>query len=99
MGTQTMDRIARITSHIAPQPCGAISEDELKKHASKESCWVAIKGQVVDVTEFLPDHPGGMKTLLKQGGKESTEVFEAFHRDGLLEKFVKNGTVKVVGTC
>lgn len=49
------------------------------------------------MTSFLPDHPGGMKTLLKQGGKESTDVFEAFHRDGLLEKFIKNGTVSVVG--
>merc|ERR1711998_284798 len=99
MGTpEEMDRIARITSHIAPQSCAAIPEDEVKKHKNKDSCWVVIKGQVVDVTEFLPDHPGGMKTLLKQGGKESTEVFEAFHRDGLLEKFIKNGTVKVVGT-
>ena len=55
------------------------------------------QGKVIDVTSFLPDHPGGLKTLLKNGGKESTEVFEAFHRDGLLDKFIKNGTVKVVG--
>ena len=27
----------------------------------------------------------------------AAEVFEAFHRDGLLDKFIKNGTVKVVG--
>merc|ERR1711998_72345 len=77
MGTpEEMDRIARITSHIAPQSCAAIPEDEVKKHKNKDSCWVVIKGQVVDVTEFLPDHPGGLKTLLKNGGKESTEVFE-----------------------
>merc|ERR1711871_1630653 len=99
MGKSTMDHISRITGHITPQPCGgAISADELKKHKTKKDCWVAIKGQVIDVTEFIPDHPGGAKTLVKQGGKESTEVFEAFHRDGLLEKFIKNGTVKVVGT-
>ena len=60
-----------------PQSCaGAVSQEELSKHNSKESCWVAIKGKVIDVTGFLKDHPGGMKTLLKQGGKESTEVFE-----------------------
>merc|ERR1711871_243345 len=97
MGTCRMDRIARIAAHLAPQPCAAISEEELKKHKTKDSCWVAIHGKVIDVTEFLDDHPGGKKTLLKQGGKESTEVFEAFHRDGLLDKFIKNGTVKVVG--
>ena len=62
--------------------------------ADESAVW---QGKVIDVTEFLPDHPGGLKTLLKNGGKESTEVFEAFHRDGLLDKFIKNGTVKVVG--
>merc|ERR1711907_234638 len=92
-------RIERICAHLAPQPASdaAISADELKKHKSKTDCWIAVQGKVIDVTSFLPDHPGGLKTLLKNGGKESTEVFEAFHRDGLLDKFIKNGTVKVVG--
>merc|ERR1711959_728158 len=94
------NRIRRIVGHLSPLPCSdaKISEEELKKHNKKTDCWVAIKGKVVDVTSFLKDHPGGLKTLLKQGGKESTEIFEAFHRDGLLEKYIKAGTVKQVGT-
>merc|ERR1712188_163038 len=93
-------RLNRIASHLTLAPCSdaKISDDELKKHNTKTDCWIAVKGKVVDVTSFLKDHPGGLKTLLKQGGKESTEVFEAFHRDGLLEKYIKAGTVKQVGT-
>merc|ERR1712216_258717 len=93
-------RLNRIVSHLTPVHCSEdkVSADELKKHNKKTDCWVAIKGKVVDVTSFLKDHPGGLKTLLKQGGKESTEVFEAFHRDGLLDKYIKAGTVKQVGT-
>ena len=36
-----------------------ISLDELAKHNSKDDLWVAVNGQVLDVTSFQNDHPGG----------------------------------------
>jgi len=42
---------------------------EVAKHNSKESCWVIISGQVYDVTEYLDDHPGGAKAILRFAGK------------------------------
>ena len=42
---------------------------EVSKHNSKESCWVIISGQVYDVTEYLDDHPGGSKAILRFAGK------------------------------
>merc|ERR1711907_335857 len=36
-----------------------ITEDELKKHDSKDSCWVALYGKVYDFTDFLEEHPAG----------------------------------------
>jgi cytochrome b involved in lipid metabolism len=40
--------------------------------STRESCWVIIKGQVYDVTNFLDDHPGGAAIILKYGGKDAT---------------------------
>ena len=40
--------------------------------SSRESCWVIIKGEVYDVTDFLDDHPGGAAIILKYGGKDAT---------------------------
>ena len=40
--------------------------------SSRESCWVIIKGEVYDVTNFLDDHPGGAAIILKYGGKDAT---------------------------
>lgn len=36
-----------------------ISHDELKKHISKDDCWVILHSKVYDVTSFVHEHPGG----------------------------------------
>ena len=40
-----------------------LSVDELRTHASEESCWVCLDGVVYDVTEFSRSHPGGTEAL------------------------------------
>jgi L-lactate dehydrogenase (cytochrome) len=55
-----------VAKHKSPVP-------EIKANSSsRESCWVIIKGEVYDVTNFLDDHPGGAAIILKYGGKDAT---------------------------
>ena len=35
---------------------------DVAAHASPRDCWIIIKGTVYDVTEFLPQHPGGAES-------------------------------------
>lgn len=35
---------------------GTIGLDELKRHATARSCWIAIDGQVYDITDYLAEH-------------------------------------------
>ncbi|KAA0708075.1 Sulfite oxidase, mitochondrial [Triplophysa tibetana] len=43
--------------------------EEVAKHCSLDSgVWVAYKGEVFDITEFVALHPGGDKILLAAGG-------------------------------
>ena len=44
------------------------SLNDLSKHDSCESCWVAIHGKVYDVTAFLEEHPGGDDVVLENSG-------------------------------
>ncbi|KAL1952095.1 hypothetical protein VTO73DRAFT_1244 [Trametes versicolor] len=60
--------------------------DEVAKHNSRSSCWVIIKDKVYDVTEFLPDHPGGAKIILKYAGKDATSAYEPIHPPDALDK-------------
>lgn len=36
-----------------------LSASEIQKHNSFEDCWLVIDGNVWDLTEFAPQHPGG----------------------------------------
>jgi len=50
------------------------------------SCWVIIQNKVYDVTEFLPDHPGGAEIILRYAGRDATSVYEPIHPQDALEK-------------
>lgn len=56
-----------------------ISLDELGKHNKKEDCWIAVEGQVYNVTNFLESHPGGPSVILKVAGTDATKHFLKFH--------------------
>ncbi|GAB5033102.1 nitrate reductase [Nannochloropsis oceanica] len=56
-----------------------ITREELARHNSKTDCWIAVKGQVYDVTPYLQEHPGGVAAIVMNAGKDATEDFEAIH--------------------
>jgi len=56
-----------------------ISWDELAKHNTSSDCWLAIRGRVYDVTSWIPKHPGGNDTIVLNGGRDATQLFEAYH--------------------
>ncbi|SPQ23653.1 1947a1d9-dc8d-4ccd-8067-7ae122f40deb [Thermothielavioides terrestris] len=61
---------------------------EVAKHNKADDCWVIVHGRAYDVTEFLPEHPGGTKIILKYAGKDATEEFEPIHPPDTLEKYL-----------
>jgi L-lactate dehydrogenase (cytochrome) len=65
-----------------------LTGEEVAKHNSRESCWVIIHGRAYDITEFLPEHPGGPKIILKYAGKDATEEYEPIHPPDTLDKYL-----------
>jgi isopentenyl diphosphate isomerase/L-lactate dehydrogenase-like FMN-dependent dehydrogenase len=47
---------------------------------------VILYGSVWDVTDFLPNHPGGSNIILKLAGKDATEEYDPIHPPGTLEE-------------
>jgi L-lactate dehydrogenase (cytochrome) len=56
-----------------------ISGKVVAQHNSRESCWIIVHGKVYDVTDFLDEHPGGSKIILKHAGKDATQEYEPIH--------------------
>lgn len=65
-----------------------LTPEEVSKHNTKDSLWIVINGQVYDLTNFLPNHPGGQKVLLKFAGKDATKIFVPIHPPDALTKFL-----------
>jgi L-lactate dehydrogenase (cytochrome) len=65
-----------------------ITFSELAEHRSEKSCWVAIHGQVYDVTAFLNSHPGGVKSILRWAGKDATKEYDPIHPSGIIERYL-----------
>ncbi|KAI0600890.1 FMN-dependent dehydrogenase-domain-containing protein [Biscogniauxia sp. FL1348] len=65
------------------------SAEEVAKHTTAESCWVVLYGAVYDVTNFLPEHPGGSKIIMKLAGRDATEEYDPIHPPGTLEENLK----------
>ncbi|KIJ56594.1 hypothetical protein M422DRAFT_57288 [Sphaerobolus stellatus SS14] len=58
---------------------------QVAEHNTKDSCWIIIDNKVYDVTQFLPEHPGGSKIILKYAGKDATDAFNPVHPPGVLD--------------
>merc|ERR1712137_1052782 len=59
----------------APASGGGLTLEEVAKHNTKADCWVVVSGQVLNVTSFLSEHPGGELAILTFAGKDATEEF------------------------
>ncbi|KAK5008575.1 Osmotic growth protein [Cryomyces antarcticus] len=61
--------------------------EEIKKHNKKEDLWIAVKGVVMDVTNWVDEHPGGPEALFTHMGEDATEEFEMLHDDEVIPKY------------
>merc|ERR1719484_176624 len=76
---------------------GGLTLAEVAKHTSKTDCWVVVAGQVLDVTKFLGEHPGGELAILTFGGKDATEEFNMIHPPDVIPKYAPYAPIGLLG--
>ncbi|KAJ3749386.1 FMN-dependent dehydrogenase-domain-containing protein [Lentinula detonsa] len=64
------------------------SIEEVSKHGDAMSCWLIIKNEVYDVTEFLSKHPGGPSIILKYAGCDATSAYEPIHPPDAIQQYL-----------
>ncbi|KAK3675689.1 Osmotic growth protein [Recurvomyces mirabilis] len=68
-------------------PDDEYSLEEVAKHNKKEDLWIAVKGVVMNVTDWVDEHPGGPQALFSHMGKDASEEFEMLHDDEVIPKY------------
>jgi flavocytochrome c len=90
-GTTCLDEIAALTltssQDLSQLPLYGM--DEVSRHNTREDCWIVINGQVLDVTKFLHDHPGGPLAILRFAGKDASQDFNSIHPPNAVLRFAR----------
>jgi len=63
----------------APADVTSLTLAAVAQNASAENCWVAIEGQVYDLTEWINQHPGGAGNITSLCGTDGTSRFSNQH--------------------
>ena len=54
-------------------PDKEFSMEEVKKHNKKDDLWIVVKGLVLDLSNWVDEHPGGPQALFSHMGRDATE--------------------------
>jgi len=49
--------------------------EELSNHNKADDAYIAVRGNVYDITNFIEKHPGGKDILLLAAGRDATQVY------------------------
>lgn len=72
---------------------------EVAQHASSTDCWMIIEGNVYDVTDYIPQHPGRDR-ILEGCGTDATDLFTGKSTLGHLHSALAKQTLSkyIIGT-
>eukprot|EP01060_Flectonema_neradi_P000070 TRINITY_DN10060_c0_g2_i2.p1 TRINITY_DN10060_c0_g2~~TRINITY_DN10060_c0_g2_i2.p1 ORF type:complete len:276 (+),score=67.60 TRINITY_DN10060_c0_g2_i2:118-945(+) len=68
---------------------GHFTMGDIQEHSTSDSLYLTIRGFVLDVTKFLPNHPGG-EAILEGAKADASALFESHHQTfvgGMLGNF------------
>ncbi|KAJ3546810.1 hypothetical protein NM208_g1820 [Fusarium decemcellulare] len=63
-----------------------IEASELAKHDKADDIWISVNGEVYNMTEFAPEHPGGPEIIYQHAGTDASSAYNEAHGPSLIRK-------------
>merc|ERR1712012_791200 len=82
----------------APAKSAGYTMEEVAKHTKKGDVWVVLHGRVLNVSNFLSQHPGGEMGILTFAGKDASAEFDMIHPPDVIEKYAPDAVIGAIGT-
>ncbi|OAR02848.1 hypothetical protein LLEC1_04641 [Akanthomyces lecanii] len=92
-GSQPAESAPKVEAKPFSIPEKEYSMDEVAKHNTKDDLWVVVKGVVMDLSNWLDEHPGGPQAIMNFMGRDATEEFEMLHDDEVIPKYAPNQVI------
>lgn len=80
--TSRTKKVKKSKTKVGGKPTIYYTITEVAKHNKKTDAWMIINNKVYNITEWIPNHPGG-NIILKGIGKDATYLFENLHKHGV----------------
>lgn len=72
-------KLCRSPNCLSVRPTvGFYTEEQIKLHTRPNDCWITAHGNVYDVTRYIGKHPGGSRSILNYGGRDTSRHYD-FH--------------------
>jgi cytochrome b involved in lipid metabolism len=72
-------RVGPLVAAIGEESTIDIALDELALHNTRQDIWVALHGNVYDLTSWASQHPGGFQHVFDMAGTDGTAMFSSHH--------------------
>jgi cytochrome b involved in lipid metabolism len=67
-------------SSAAASGAGGYTLADVQTHATPTDCWSVVNGNVYDLTQWIPQHPGGPAVIEGMCGIDGTAAYEGKHK-------------------
>jgi cytochrome b involved in lipid metabolism len=70
--------------------------EEVKKHNKELNAWVVVDNYILDVTNFINDHPGGADQFNDRLGTDITDIWHQYHHKSIMKNWFGNLLIGVL---
>ena len=97
--TAQVCKLCRSPNCLSVKPrVGFYTEEQIQSHVRPDDCWITAHGNVYDVTRYIGKHPGGSRSILNFGGRDTTRHHD-FHTQFTKKKIWVRYKIGKVAYC